>query len=54
MENTKQDADYLASLMEKGVYKPVVDKIYKLDAIAEAFRYVETGMKVGNVVIKIV
>ncbi len=53
-ENTKQDADYLASLMEKGVYKPVVDKSYQLDDIAEAFRYVETGMKIGNVVINVV
>ena len=53
-ENTKQDADYLTNLMEIGVYKPVVDKSYPLDDIAEAFRYVETGMKIGNVGIKIV
>jgi NADPH:quinone reductase-like Zn-dependent oxidoreductase len=53
-ENTKQDADYLTNLMEIGVYKPVVDKSYPLDDIAEAFRYVETGMKIGNVAIKIV
>ncbi len=52
-ENSRQDADYLADLMDKGVYQPVVDKVYGLDDIVDAFHYVETGMKVGNVVIKV-
>ena len=52
-ENTRQDADYLCELMQNGAFRPVIDKHYKLDDIVDAFDYVEKGMKVGNVVIKV-
>jgi NADPH:quinone reductase-like Zn-dependent oxidoreductase len=32
----------------------VIDKIYSLDQIVEAAKYVETGQRIGNVVIKVV
>jgi NADPH:quinone reductase-like Zn-dependent oxidoreductase len=32
-------------------FKPVIDRTYTLDQIVEAYRFVETGQKVGNVVI---
>jgi NADPH:quinone reductase-like Zn-dependent oxidoreductase len=41
----------LAGMIQSGAFKPVVDKRYPLDQIVEAYRYVETGKKVGNVVI---
>jgi hypothetical protein len=28
----------------------VIDRTYALDDVVEAFRYVETGQKIGNVV----
>ena len=40
-------------LMESGVFKPVIDRTYPLDRIVEAYRYVETGQKIGNVVITV-
>jgi NADPH:quinone reductase-like Zn-dependent oxidoreductase len=40
-------------LMEQGDYKPVIDKEYPLEQIADAFQYVETGEKIGNVVISV-
>jgi len=49
----KSDVQYIKKLMEEGKYKPVIDRQYPLDAIANATRYVETGQKVGNVVIVI-
>lgn len=39
--------------MEQGIYKPVIDRVYTLEQIQEAYRYVETGQKTGNVVITV-
>jgi NADPH:quinone reductase-like Zn-dependent oxidoreductase len=44
---------YLKELIESGEFKPVIDRTYSLDQIAEAYRYVETGQKIGNVVISV-
>jgi NADPH:quinone reductase-like Zn-dependent oxidoreductase len=55
LPNQKQDvARYLRSLMEAGEFTPVVDRVYPLDQIVEAYRYVETGRKVGSVVVTVV
>ena len=44
---------YVKELIGSGVFKPVIDRRYRLDQIVEAYRYVETGQKIGNVVISI-
>jgi NADPH:quinone reductase-like Zn-dependent oxidoreductase len=44
----------LSALMSAGTYRAVIDRRYPLDAIAEAYRYVETGQKTGIVVINVV
>lgn len=41
----------VTELLESGALRPVVDRRYPLQAIAEAHRYVDTGRKRGNVVI---
>jgi NADPH:quinone reductase-like Zn-dependent oxidoreductase len=48
---TKEDVIFLKKLVESGKYKPLVDRSYNLDSIVDAYRYVETRQKVGNVVI---
>jgi NADPH:quinone reductase-like Zn-dependent oxidoreductase len=45
---------YLRGLLESGAFRPLVDRRYPLDEIVDAYRYVETGRKLGNVVISVV
>ena len=49
----KNDIVFLKTLVETGKYKPVIDRYYNLEQIVEAYKYVETGQKTGNVVITI-
>ncbi len=41
----------LAALLADGTFRPVIDRRYPLEEIAEAYRYVESGRKVGNVLL---
>lgn len=50
---TKEDIIFLKQLAESGEFKPVIDRYYSLDQIVEAYTYVETGQKTGNVVLRI-
>jgi NADPH:quinone reductase-like Zn-dependent oxidoreductase len=49
----KEDLMLIRDLVEAGKYRPVIDRTYPLDEIVEATRYVESGQKTGNVVIRI-
>jgi NADPH:quinone reductase-like Zn-dependent oxidoreductase len=46
-------AGYFREVLESGAFRPLVDRRYRLEEIAEAYRYVETGQKIGNVVISV-
>jgi len=45
------DAIEIADLMAKGQFNPLVDRSYPLAEIADAYRYVLSGQKIGNVLI---
>lgn len=51
---SKKDVIFLKELVQKGKYNPIIDRQYKLDQIVEAYKYVESGQKTGNVILKIV
>ena len=44
-------AAHLARLMDRGDYCPVVDRTYPFEELREAYAYVDSGRKVGNVVV---
>lgn len=44
--------EFIKNLAEKGSFRPVIDRTYRLDRIAEAYHYVASGQKIGNVIIK--
>lgn len=50
---TKQQLQLLKELFEKGELNAVIDKTFNMDEIIDAHRYVGTGRKKGNVVLKI-
>jgi NADPH:quinone reductase-like Zn-dependent oxidoreductase len=48
-----EDILFLAELLERREYRPVIDRTYPLEAVVEAHRYVETHQKTGSVVLTI-
>ena len=47
----REDLCRLSELVEAGQFRPVIDRVYPVDEIVEAHRYVDSGRKRGNVVI---
>jgi NADPH:quinone reductase-like Zn-dependent oxidoreductase len=46
-----EDLRFLAQLAQAGEFRPVIDRRYPFEQIAEAHSYVDTGRKKGNVII---
>lgn len=52
--NPQRSLQVLAELLRAGEFVGVIDRTYALEQVPEAYRYVETGQKTGNVVINLV
>ena len=53
MRASGDQLERLGALVDQGVIKPVLDKVFPLQAAAEAISYVESGRAVGKVVIRV-
>jgi NADPH:quinone reductase-like Zn-dependent oxidoreductase len=50
---TADDLIFIRELVESGTIKPTIDRCFPMEQAAEAHRYVESGQKIGQVVITI-
>lgn len=44
---------FVSEMLTLGKFKPLIDRTFALDQIADAFRYTASGQKTGNVVVRI-
>lgn len=51
--SNKNDLLFIKGLLEKGHVKPVIDRSYTLDQVAEAMRYLEEGHAKGKIVVNV-
>ena len=49
----QRDIVRFRELIEAGALRAVIDRRYPLERIVDAYRYVETGQKTGNVVLTV-
>jgi NADPH:quinone reductase-like Zn-dependent oxidoreductase len=47
------DLEFISQLIEAGSITPLVDRVYPLENIVDAYRYFEQGKKMGGVVISV-
>lgn len=53
VEYKAEDLAFLVDLAESGQYQAVIDRTYELSDIVEAHRFVDTGHKRGNVILRV-
>lgn len=51
--NLSKSIEIVSEMLANKTFKPIIDKTYTFDQIKDAFKYVDKGLKTGNVVIKI-
>lgn len=50
---SREDVEHFRSMAEAGTLRPLIDRVVDFDELVEATRFVETGEKIGNVVVRV-
>ncbi len=50
---TRNELRTILGLMTRGAFRPVVDRVFPLEELADAHRYLESGSQIGKVVVDI-
>lgn len=51
--NIKRSIEFISELVTQGRFVPLIDRVYPLKKISEAYEYVNTGEKSGNVILSL-
>lgn len=52
IKESTEGINFIRELIDRGEYRPVLDRVFSIDQIAEAHEYVDLGHKKGNVAIR--
>ena len=53
MKANGEQLSKIASLIESGILRPVMDRVFPFEATNDALAYIETGRSKGKVVVKV-
>lgn len=48
----KGSITHMSGLLAEGRFKPLIDRSHPIEEVREAFTYVLSGLKVGNVILR--
>lgn len=51
--NIKASLQFISGQIEKGHYRPLIDRKFPMEKAKDAFEYVKSGQKIGNVILEI-
>jgi NADPH:quinone reductase-like Zn-dependent oxidoreductase len=49
--NGKRSIDFMTELLSKGEFNPLIDRVYNPEEVVDAYRFVASGEKTGNVIL---
>ncbi len=52
-EKLARGKDYIHNGLKSGALKPIIDRTFPLDAIADAHRYMESNRQLGKIVVTV-
>jgi NADPH:quinone reductase-like Zn-dependent oxidoreductase len=53
MRANGEQLSHITSLIESGIIRPVIDRVFPFDATKEGLTYIDTGRARGKVVVKV-